>query len=250
MSLMTNLTRLYRVDSQLRALRSRVDSAERYLRVQNTQRGQIQERLEELESRKRHLQAHIGNLESEGAAMDAQLEKFRNDMNAASTNKQYNAVLTELNTVKTARAKIDDQILVEMENVEALETEITEVIGQRDERDKMVQHATEQLAERKTDVGERVGELEQEREEAAAAISPADLEVFDEVADHHDGEAMASVTEVSRRHREYACDACNMHLPFEQVSVLMGDPTSMVRCTACGRILFMAQDMKDALVPK
>ena len=102
MTLMERLTSLYRVDQQLRGLQTRLDSAQRYFSGQQKQLDVVRERLEELRTRRRHHQARIGNFETEGATIDQQVEKFRNDLNSATTNKQYTAVLSELDTVKEA----------------------------------------------------------------------------------------------------------------------------------------------------
>jgi predicted nucleic acid-binding Zn-ribbon protein len=250
MSLMDNLLKLYRVDSQVRGLRSRLGSASRYLEVQTRQLSEVTERLEELQTRKRHVQAKIANLETEAAGLDEQLEKFRGDLNASVTNKQYTAVLAELNTVKEARGRIDDSILEEMEQIEQIDAQLAEVAEQQAERAKVRDVADAQLRQRQEDVGERLAELETEREEAAAEVPGNVLAVFQEIADAHEGEALAPVEEIDRRHREYACGECNMHMPFEQVALLMGTGGEIVRCTACGRILYMQEEVRGALAPK
>jgi predicted nucleic acid-binding Zn-ribbon protein len=250
MSLMENLLKLYRVDSQVRGLQSRLDAARRYDRAQARLLDEINQRKAELETRRRHVQAKIGNLESEGASLDEQLEKFRRDLNSASTNKQYSAVLAELNTVKVERGKLDDAILAEMDQVERLDTEIAEVDVEIAEREKVRAVAGTQLREREEDVGDRLAELERERDAAAAELPSDALAVFENAAETHEGEAMAAVEEVDRRHREYACAACNMHMPFEQIASLMGSADQIVRCTACGRILYMQDELRGALSPK
>lgn len=159
-------------------------------------------------------------------------------------------MLSELNTVKTARAKTDDQILEEMTQIETLEEELAAIETQVEERQKIVQLAQEQLKEREREVSTRLAELEQERATAAANVPPADLAVFEEISFVHDGEAMARVEEIDRRRREYACGECNMHLPFEQVAILMSSGSGLVRCTACGRILFLHDETRGALTPK
>ena len=141
-------------------------------------------------------------------------------------------------------------MLQEMEQTEQLATEVEHLEGQLAEREKVRDAARSQLEERTADVGDRLAELEAERAEAAEAV-PADvLATFDEQADHHDGEALAPIEEVSRRHREYACGACNMSLPFERVSLLMTGVDDLVRCTACHRILYLQDELRGALAKK
>ena len=250
MSLMDELLKLYRVDSQIRGLRSRVGSAERYLQAQTHSCEEVAARLEELRARKRHIQAKIANLETEGAALDEQLEKFRGDLNSSVTNKQYTAVLAELNTVKVQRGKLDDSIIDEMEQVEAIDAEIGEVTQQLAERAKVRDLAEAQLNERQSDVGDRLAELETERTAAASGLPGKAIALFNEMADAYDGEAMAPVKEIDRRHREYACGACNMNLPFEQVLASMAPSGDLVRCLACGRILYIQEEVRGALAHK
>ncbi len=248
MSLMEDLTKLYGVERQLRGLRGRLESAQRYFDGQSQLLVEVGQRLEELHTRKRHLKAKIANLETEGASLDEQLEKYRNDLNGAATNKQYTAVLTELNTVKEKRSKLDDSILEAMSEIESLAEETDEVEAGRAERGKVRDLAEGQLNERREDIGLRLTELEGERASAASAIPPKDLCTFEDLSETFDGEAMATVEEIDRRHREYACGACNMHVPFQSVSALMGPNSGLVRCTSCGRILYIQEDVRAALV--
>lgn len=250
MPLMKKLLALHLVDSQVRGLRSRVENAQYTLRAQERQYSEAEHRLEELQTRKRHIQAKIANLESEGARLDEQLEKYREDLNSASTNKQYSAVLSELNTVKENKGKLDEQMLAEMEAAETLDAEIEEAGQAVDERRKLRDHAKAQLEERQKEIGERLAELEEERDRAAAEVPDRALSVFDEMVEITDGEPMAHVDVIDKRRREYACGACSIHMPFEQVMVLMGDPSEIVQCTNCGRILYIQPENADAVGAK
>ena len=250
MSLMESLLNLDRVDAQVRGLRKRLDAARRYLDAQTKLHSSVEQQLGELETRKRHLQATIANLETEVAVLDQQLEKFRADLNCAVTNKQYSAVLTEMNTVKIKRSGFEDQILQHMEQVEANEKQTAEVREQLAERAKVRSLAEAQLAQRQADIGESLTELEEQRDRAAAAVPARELALFEHMAEVYDGEAMAQIEEIDRRHHEYACGACNMRSTFEQVSLLLGDANAVVRCTACDRILYMQDELRCELTPK
>ncbi len=250
MGLVDNLLNLYRVDGQVRALRSRLQSAERYLNGQSKQLADLMERHQELQTRRRHLQATTGALEVETKSIDDRLEKLRGELNSAVNNKQYSALLAELNTVKASRGQLEDRMLAEMEQVEVISKQLADLDVQVAERTKLRGVAQAQLDERKADVGQKLSELEAERQTAAAVIPHEAMTAFDELADAHDGEAMSVIEEVDRRHREYACGACNMHLPFEQVSLLSSRSDSLVRCPSCGRILFMQDELRGSLAKK
>ena len=250
MTLMDSLLHLNQVDAQVRGLRSRLESAQRYLDAQTRQLAELNNALSELQTRRKHVRASVANFETEMAGVDERIEKLRNELNSAETNKQYTAILTELNTVKARRAEVEDHALREMESVETLDAQLEQARGQVAEREKIRGIAEQQLAERRAEIGERLGELEAERAQAAAAVPPDVLHVFEEMAYIFDGEAMAEVSEINRRHREYACGACNIHLPFELVSQLMGGSHSVVRCASCQRILYMQDDLRGALTKK
>ena len=247
MSLQESLLQLNQVDAQVRGLRSRLESAKRYLDAQSRQLQVVDDTQQELKTRLQHVKATIANHESEMATIDERIEKLRDELNSSETNKQYTAVLTELNTVKANRSEIEDATITEMESVDSIEAELAEVETQREERVKVRDHAEKQLREREAEIGTRLSELETEREHAAAAVPPEALAIFDDLCHIYDGEPMASVEEVNRRRREYACAACNILLPFELVSLLMGDIDSVVRCAACSRILYLQDELRGAL---
>ncbi|MHC5025841.1 MAG: zinc ribbon domain-containing protein [Planctomycetota bacterium] len=247
---MESLLRLHQVDSQVRGLRSRQESAERYLRVQQTQLDRLEQQANELAARKRHVQATTANLETEVAVIDERIEKLRNELNSAETNKQYTAVLTELNTVKVNRSELEERILNEMEMIETLGVEEGEIAGQTDERRKVRDVAKDQLDERRNEIGERLAELETERAQAATSVPGNSLAVFEHIADMYEGEALAEVDEIDRRRRDYACGACHMTVPFEHIASLVGGREDLVRCTACERILYLHDEMRGTLAKK
>jgi predicted nucleic acid-binding Zn-ribbon protein len=250
MALVENLLNLHRVDSQVRGLRSRLTQAERYLAAQEKQLGDLLRQHHELQARRKQFQAGIANNEIELKTVDGRLEKLRNDLNSAVTTKQHQAVLSEMNTIKTKRGEIEDRMLGDMEQVEKLAEQFSALETQIAERTKVRDRAKAELEERRNDVGARLAELETEREHAAALLPEPVLGLFEKLADDFEGEAMAQVEEIDRRSREYACGACNMHLPYEQVSQLSIRDETVVRCPSCTRILYVQEEMRVPLGKK
>ncbi|MHC4969170.1 MAG: zinc ribbon domain-containing protein [Planctomycetota bacterium] len=247
MSLTEDLVNLFEIDAQVRGLRRRLDSAERYLAAQTRHGDELDAQRLELEARHRQIQAKIANLEGETAALDQRLEKLRNELNTATTNKQYSAVLTELNTAKDARSELEDLVLQEMERIDENQQQRADLEQELAERGRVKALAEEQLQQRHEEVGERLAELEAEREVAATAVPQHALRIFDELAEAYDGEPMSSIEEIDRRHREYACGACRIHIPFQTVSALLSSGDTLVRCTACDRIMYLQDETRGAL---
>jgi predicted nucleic acid-binding Zn-ribbon protein len=239
MTLTDDLIALYRVDSQWRGLRSRVDSARDRLRIRERKLGEVRSQHEEAESRRRQAQAHMANLEGEATDYGARIEKLRTELNASTTDKQYQAILTEMKSLQSLRDEVETSQLAEMERIEAMSREVEEIAEQVADRERLVEVARTECAECETAVAERLGELERDRSEAAARIPDKVMTIFDEVAEQNEGETLAAVVEVSKRHREYSCGACHVQMPYYLVVNLHDSSTGVQQCPNCNRILHL-----------
>ncbi|MEE2682047.1 MAG: hypothetical protein VX641_06710 [Planctomycetota bacterium] len=247
MGLIDQLQTLYRVDSQVRGLRTRVDNSQRYLNAQVRQLGELTTLHDEAELKLRQSEASLGNLENERDTIQARVDKLRDELNACTTSKQYSAVQEEMKSLKEKVDELDTQALNAMEQIEQLRADADAIQEKRNERETLRKKAEEDLEERTQDVGDRLAELEQERDVAASMLPDRALDVFNHSADLNDGDTMAEIREVNRRHREYVCGACNVELPFNTVVLLTNNSESLVQCVGCQRIMYIAEELKTAL---
>ena len=247
MGLSDQLQALYQVDSQVRGLRTRVDNSKRYLAMQNRQLEELTVQLEESGLRLRQSEATLGNLENERDTIQARIDKLRDELNACTTSKQYSAVQDEMKLLKEKVDDFDEQALEAMEEIERLREVVDSTREKRTERETLQKKASDDLEERTREVGERLAELEKERDVAAAILPDRALEVFNHAANINDGETMAEVLEVNRKHREYVCGKCNVELPFNTLVLLTNSSEELVQCVGCQRIMFIAEDLKAAL---
>jgi predicted nucleic acid-binding Zn-ribbon protein len=246
MALLDNLMTLFRVDSQVRALRSRVASAETYFRAQEKQLALLARQKAELETQIKQLQASVHALEVEQGASTARVEKLRAELNTSTNDKQYKAILNEMKMLEGQRDDIVKRAVEEMQRVEETKKRLELHDATIAERQKIREVAKGQYDECMKDVGERLAELEAERGRAADLVPERERKLFDRVADETEGESMAEVTVVSMRHREFACGACNIEVPFETYARLSSNSNEAIQCKACTRILFLADANRPA----
>ncbi|MFO0829930.1 MAG: hypothetical protein U0572_17445 [Phycisphaerales bacterium] len=247
MSLMEHLLTLHRVDSQVRALRSRVEAAERDLAAQQKLVATLDRQNQEVQSQSRQIQATIKNLEVESQSLQARIEKLRGEMNSSQNNKQYQAMLQEIKQLEGKKTELDSRTLSEMEKLEGVKSNAEKLAAQMSDRKKVHDVVAGQLKERTADCAGRLSELEKERVRADEAVPPRERAIFRRVADLTDGEAMSEVEEIDRRHKEYACGTCRIEIPYAHVATLMSNPNALVQCTACARILYLADATKEVL---
>ncbi|MSR41178.1 MAG: hypothetical protein EXS10_04665 [Phycisphaerales bacterium] len=249
MSLIQQLVTLHRVDNQFRALEGRLETARATLASQERQLDVLTKQTEGMRLQERQLKTTIHALEVEVSASLVRVEKLRNELNTSANEKAYKSILLELKHLEENKKKIDDQTIGEMQRLEELQKRIVEQLAKGAERQRFCDIAKSELKERRSEVGARLEELRSERDRAASTIPDAARKIFNATADSTDGEAMAAVSEVNRRQREYACSACNIEMPFEAVLRLTSDQNTIFQCRACGRILYLEDALRDTIVP-
>lgn len=246
MSLHDDLHELFLIDQQVRGLSGGLNSARTHSRTQQTKIEQLNAQLNELSGQLRQTQATEQNLENDAAGIDARINKLREQMNAAKTNKEYSAFLVEVNTLKADKSKIDDRAMELLGQIDKLKTQIEAVKAKLVEQEKIKAHAEAEVAKRQAEVGEQLEDLKRRRAEAAAKVNPSELAVFERLADTLEGEAMSPVLQEDPREMEFVCGGCYMSIPMERVNQLY-NADRMVRCSSCTRILYLSQEVKESM---
>ncbi len=244
MSITDKLLSLYRIDQQIQGLTSRVNAARRYYETQQRQLTDLESRRNAAQTQARQIAASAANLETDVKGLDARIEELRKRMNEAQSAKEYKAVLTELNTVKADRERIETEAIESLGKVDSMNAQVVEIEADIEQRRKVHDVAAQQLEKEQAEIASRLEELKARRVEAARAVPAEAIAEFELLARRNDGEAMAEILEEDRRRQEYCCGACNMTVPVELVSVLLSRAT-MANCPSCRRILYLSDELRD-----
>lgn len=241
MSSTAQLLKVFRVEQQLRGLRSRLTGAERFLAEQSRLLADLEGKIHAATTELKQLKTSIAGDETEAASIDTRMEKLREQMNSAQTNKEYSAFLAELNALKTKKDEIEKVELGQMERSETLTKQVAELTKQRDERKVIADKAKQDRDAKAAEIKDRVDELSSQRTELAKGVPADALRILEEMLPKLGDEAMSPVEVVDRRNHEWACTSCQTVITVEAVNSLsLG---KMTRCVNCRCILFTEEDV-------
>jgi len=232
------LIKLQRVENRLRAVKSKLSRCRRSVLFQENQLRSLQNELEAKQEEVKLTRVQIDRLELELKEHDAHIAKLRAALNLAKTNKEYSALLTELNMSKADDSKIENQVLDLMKNVETDEASCREIHGQIDEQKGKLAELRKDTEAKATEFEKQIKEIQVDWDAAAEKIPPETLEVFDRVAETYDGEALAVAGKQNEQVEVFSCGGCFMGLPVETVNRLM-TKDEIIRCSNCTRILIL-----------
>lgn len=246
MTLTDKLLKVYRVDRKIEGLQSRLRAAERFLGQQNSEIESLSKRSTAIESQLRQLRAAQGEAEGEAAQHEAHIAELRERMNQASTNKEYKALLTEVNTFKDKKSEQESRALELMEKIEALQAEQSGLRDAGEERGKVKKIAESEREQRANEIGEQLAELKAEREKLAAEVPESTLAKYEEMVERLDEDAMAPIEIADRRRHEFHCGSCMMLVPVEAMSALLSHG-GLTQCPSCGCILFLEEKDRETM---
>jgi predicted nucleic acid-binding Zn-ribbon protein len=160
---------------------------------------------------------------------EAKLYDWQGKMNAASNNREYQAVKEQIAADTQANSVLSDEIFEILESLDLaqktlIELEAKLVVVQAD-----TAKAESRIQERMTALLGDLQRAEEELKQAESGIPPDFIDIYQQLVASRGAEAMAALDEKS-------CGGCNTTLPPRLLDQLrLGKP---IPCSSCGRYLY------------
>jgi len=231
------LHNLQEIEIQIAEIQRRLNRKHRACQRQATEIAGLDREIAAIRAELHVKQKDADRLNLDLRTHESQVAKLRDALNEAKNQKEYSAVLTQLNTFKADNSKAEERIIELMTMIDEKKKRIAELETNRaKEQEKLADlQATAKDAEDKA--SGRLSALRAERDQATTGIPPDTLDMFSRVAAKNDGEAMAMIMRTHPRRQEYACEGCNMSITIEQVNNVLSRDEAVL-CNVCGRILY------------
>ena len=235
------LIKLQRVENRLRAVQNKLARCLRSVLFQENQLRTLQSNLETKQQEIKLTRIQTDRLELELRSQDEHITKLRAALNTARTNKEYSAILTELNMSKADDSKVESQVLELMKNVETDQAQGQEIQQQIDEQNAQLEQIRTEAEGKAAELQKEIDVIRKEWDLFAQKITSEAMSIFKRVAETYDGEAMAQVEQTDENVVSFSCGGCFMGLPTEVVNIL-SNKDDILRCSNCTRILYLKDE--------
>ncbi|MCR9075040.1 MAG: hypothetical protein NXI07_03275 [bacterium] len=245
MSVTHQLLAVFRVDKEISGLQSRLTASERFLTEQTRKLAEIGAQAESLNTQIRQLKASTANAEGESERIKGHIDELREKMNNSTSNKEYKALLSEVNNLKEQRSVFDEQAIEQLEKVDELDKQLEELEASKLEREKMREVAENDRQQRADEIAGRLAELREKRERLIEDVPKNALVVYEELLESRGEDAMAPLEIIDRKRHEYVCSSSMMSVPVEVAASLIQGKLTLSPNDGC--ILYLTEDDEEAL---
>jgi hypothetical protein len=196
--------------------------------------GQLKEKaakekevIEELEKERR-------KKEQELEAEKAQVKKVETKLSEVKTNKEYQAILKEIEAARAANDKTEEEIILLMERVEELKKDHQSSVKQLSKREKETAEEIRELEKEIKTVDGVVADLRREKEKLLKDVG-ADLKArYKILIEKRGGLAVVNV-------KNGTCLGCFMNIP-PQLFIEVMKNSKLITCPSCNRIFFYSEE--------
>jgi len=212
--------RIEQLPAKMAELESKLNGTQQQL-------NSYKDRLTKLASERRKLEGSIQDLEQKTS-------KYKGQLTEVKTNEQYRSLLNEIEFGNSQVRKIEDEVLVNMEEEEHIRRDLSRIEQQLAKEQQAVNEEKKAATVEVEEDRKLLAAAEEDRSRLVGSIDPALYDRYTRIASIRKGVALARATDES-------CQACHVRIRPHLLSLVMSGET-IVACDSCDRILYWKAD--------
>jgi predicted nucleic acid-binding Zn-ribbon protein len=206
-----------RLPNEIAAIHAAIDSAKKDVDAGKTR----------LDAAKKDQRTREKDLE----VVQAKRSKTEGRLYEVKTNKEYSAVLAEIEEIKQEKGRVEEEILLLMESQERLTADIKDAEGRFKAREAQGKQEESALQEKLRAVEADLALVRAERAELTRQLPVPVLADYDKLLKARGGLALAQVTKPN------LCGGCRMTVTPQRLQELRAQ-SALLPCESCGRYLY------------
>jgi len=170
------------------------------------------------------------DLENEVKDLKVQTGKYKRQLNEVKTNKEYTALLHEIEESQRRIDTLEEAIIAEMLAADDVEEEIKAALHRQGQEEEVLKKEKIVLDEKLKETEARFAALNKEREALLPRIPREQIGLYEAIFQKKGGTALSPVT-------GDFCAMCHMRVRPQMLNEIR-DRAKVILCEACGRILY------------
>lgn len=229
-----NLVQLQKIDSEIYVLKSEKESKPGEIKALEISFEEKKQTLAAIEKTSLSLQKQRKDKELDLSSKEGEGKKLQTQLYSLKTNKEYQAMLQQIETTKADVSVIEDKILELIDQIDKVKIDNDREKQRLQEEEKVMTLKKKDIEDRIKVIDDRVAQLEGQRKQVTPNIEPKILTQYERILLNRDGLAIVNV-------KDDSCQGCNMFVP-PQVINLIKMYQDLITCEICNRILYLEDD--------
>ncbi|MCL6502376.1 MAG: phospholipase [Pirellulales bacterium] len=227
------LRELHRIHRQLRDLRGRLEAGPKQVKHREAVVQRIAGELEQAKADHKAARIHADQKQLQLRSAEQKIRDLKLKLNAASSNREYQALRDQIAADEMASSVLEDEILELLEKIEAMARGIKEIEEKLAKSQEELANCRMQVADQEALLRADIDRLEAELAQAETQIPVDFRELYERVVRSKGDEGMAQV-------EGETCSGCYQRVtPNKMNQLLLGQ---VIVCGGCGRILYLPED--------
>ncbi len=224
------LLKVQGIDLMIGKIKAEHDTIPGQLEELNNSVGELEEAIEEQEAELKNIKVAIREAESKMSLLNEMEKKYKQQLTSVKTNREYSALLTEIEGVKKEKEELDDSAIEKMERIEVITNEIEESKKKLEDFQTQSKDKRKELSRRIKNLSKKMAVEEQKRGNLAVRIERGTLKLYERIMNSRNDRAVVPL-------RNGSCGGCFAEVPLQKVAdIRKGD--QLLTCDNCGRILY------------
>jgi uncharacterized protein len=169
------------------------------------------------------------SLELEIKTKQDELEKLKSQMMSIKTNKEYDALISQIDSVKETISDKENKVIELLEKIEELSGNIDDYKKKADDIQNQNDKQLAILQEKMDSVGSKISNIVEQRNTIIVNVPKRTMSVYERVRKNRGGDVVVSV-------KKRACGACFKALPPHRIQEIKR-ADQIITCDNCGRLL-------------
>ena len=221
-------TQIYNLEKEKEGIPVKIIEQEKIFQEKEAYFNSLEEKIRALAAKRKERELDLATKEEE-------VKKFTNQLGSLKTNKEYQAMLTQISSLKSDNSLIEEEILKVMDEQDSSKSEQDKEKVHLAEEEKKFHEEKNKNEQRMKEVDYSINELTAKRNQISPSLDKRILAHYERILKGRDGLALVKV-------ENNACQGCFMNVTHQVINEIKMFE-KIVTCGVCARMLYIEEDI-------